>query len=101
MLRIATVLAALAVFPAVALGARRPDSPAQGGPVAKVVSCDVTSSARAATFYGRMDTVAGASKMQIRFQVLERLGRGESWDKLDVPALRAWHTSQAGVKRFG
>jgi hypothetical protein len=54
-----------------------------------------------ATFYARMDTVAAASKMQIRLQLLERLGRDDSWSKLDVPALRQWHTSQAGVKRFG
>ena len=48
-----------------------------------------------------MDTIAGASKMQMRFQLLERLGRDDAWSKLDVPALRQWHTSQAGVKRFG
>jgi CARDB len=100
MLRIATVLAALAAFPAVSSAAHR-DFPATPLPVAKVVSCDVTSSNRAATFYARMDAIGGASKMQIRFQLLERLGRDDSWSKLDVPALRQWHTSQAGVKRFG
>jgi hypothetical protein len=71
------------------------------GPVAKVVACDVVSSDREATFYARMDTIGGASKMKLRFQLLERLGRDDSWSKLDVPALRQWHTSQAGVKRFG
>jgi hypothetical protein len=69
--------------------------------VAKVLACDVTSSARSATWYARMDTVPGASKLQLRFQLLERLGKVETWSKLDVPALRPWHTSQAGVKRFG
>ena len=101
MLRIATVVAALAAFPAAVLAAPRAETPASSGPVAKVVSCDVTSDNRAATFYARMDTISGASKMQIRFQLLERLGRDDTWDKLDVPALRQWHTSQAGVKRFG
>jgi hypothetical protein len=101
MLRIATVLAALAAFPAAGLAASRPEPPAPGAPVAKVVACDVTSGNRAATFYARMDTIPGASKMQIRFQLQERLGRGDTWSKLDVPALRQWHTSQAGVKRFG
>jgi hypothetical protein len=66
-----------------------------------MVACDVTSSDRAATYYARMDTIASASKLQIRFQLLERLGRDEPWTKVDVPALRQWHTSQAGVKRFG
>jgi CARDB protein len=100
MLRIATVLAALAAFPAVSWAAHR-DFPATPTPVAKLVACDVTSSDRAATFYARVDSIAGAAKMQIRFQLLERLGRDDTWDKLDVPALRQWHTSQAGVKRFG
>jgi hypothetical protein len=103
MLRIAVILAAMAAFPAASFAAPRADAPTQGGgPVAKVVSCDVTNTAnRAATFYARIDTIAGASKMQIRFQVLERLGREDTWDRLDVPALKGWHTSQAGVKRFG
>ena len=101
MLRIATVLAALAAFPAAGSAAPAPDSPVAPLPVAKLVACDVTSSNRAATFYARMDTIANAAKMQIRFQVLERLGRDDTWNRLDVPALRGWHTSQAGVKRFG
>ena len=99
--RIATVLAALVVLPAAAFAAPRADTPANAGPVAKVVACDVTSTDRAATFYARMDSIPGASKMQIRLQLQERLGRDDSWTKLDVPALRQWHTSQAGVKRFG
>ncbi|MEA2494172.1 MAG: hypothetical protein QOJ29_2083, partial [Thermoleophilaceae bacterium] len=97
MLRIATVFAALAAFPAAGLA----DPPHAPGLVAKVVSCDVTSSTRAATFYARMDTLPAASKLQVRFQLLERLGRDVPWTKLDVPALRQWHTSQAGVQRFG
>jgi hypothetical protein len=101
MLRVATALAAVAAFPAAALAARAPDLPVTPAPVAKVLACDVTSSDRQATFYARMDSVPNAAKMQIRFQLLERLGRDDSWTKLDVPALRQWHTSQAGVKRFG
>jgi hypothetical protein len=101
MARIAAILAALVALPAAAFAAPRADAPAGAGPVAKVVSCDVTSADRAATFYARMDTIPGASKMQIRFVLQERLGRDEAWSKLDVPALRQWHTSQAGVKRFG
>lgn len=69
--------------------------------MAKVVDCDVTTAARGATFYGRMETVGGASRMQMRFQLLERLGRAEDWQRVDVPELRGWRISQAGVKRFG
>jgi hypothetical protein len=101
MARIAAILAALVALPAAAFAAPRADAPSVAGPVAKVVACDVTTADRAATFYARMDTIAGASKMQIRFQLQERLGRDDGWSKLDVPALRLWHTSQAGVKRFG
>jgi len=101
MLRIATIVCALTVFPAASFAAHRADSPGTGGTVAKVVSCDVTSSDRQATFYARMDTIAGASKMQLRFQLLERLGKDDTFAKLDVPALKLWQTSKPGVKRFG
>jgi hypothetical protein len=100
MLRIAAVIAVVAACPAVALAARQADAPATPALVAKVVSCDVTSDPRSATFFGRMDTQQAASKMQIRFQLFERLGKGD-WNRLDVPALRVWHTSQAGVRRYG
>ena len=99
-LRITTLVALLVAFPAVCSAAHGPAA-LPGGPVAKIVSCDVTSADRAATFYARMDSISGASKMQVRFQLLERLGRDDVWTKLDVPALRQWHTSQPGVKRFG
>jgi CARDB len=100
MFRTATVLAALAVFPAASLAARQPDTPGPGAPVAKLLTCDLVSTDRNATFLGRMDAVPGASKMAIRVQLFEKLGRDEAWSKLDVPALRQWHTSQAGVQRF-
>jgi hypothetical protein len=103
MLRIAAILVVTAAaFPAASPAARRPDTPlVSGGLVAKLVACDVTSATRTATFYARMDTNSGAAKLQIRFQLLERLGRGGGFNKVDLPALRQWHTSQASVKRFG
>lgn len=100
MFRIATVLAALAVFPAASLAARAPGTPATGASVARLLTCDVVSTDRSATFLARVDAVPGASKMAIRFQLFEKLGRADTWDKLDVPTLRQWHTSQAGVQRF-
>jgi hypothetical protein len=102
MLRIVAITAATAALLGGAVAARAAGPPASAGaPVAKVVACDVTTSGRTATFYGRMDTIPGAAKLALRFVLLERLGRSETWSKLDVPALRQWHTSQSGVKRYG
>ena len=100
MLRIAAIVTVLAALPAASLAAPRVGGFAGLPTVAKLVACDVTSADRAATFYGRMQAIPGTSKMQVRFQLMERLGR-DPWSKLDVPALRQWHSSQAGVKRFG
>jgi hypothetical protein len=100
-LRLAAIVTILAAFPAVSSAERRSAHRLASGPAAKIVSCDLSSDNRAATFYARMDTFSGVSKMQIRFQLLERLGRDDVWSKVDVPALRQWHTSQPGVKRFG
>ena len=101
MLRIAAFLAVAAALPAASVAARPADVPLAPALVAKLVTCDVTSDNRSASFLARMDSEQGAPKMQIRFQLLERLGGGASWNRLDVPALRGWHTSQAGVQRFG
>jgi hypothetical protein len=102
MLRILAIVAALAAFPTAALARHGADAPTTGGGlVTKVVNCDVSTSAHTATFYGRMDTISGASKMQMRFQLMERLGRDDTFSKIEVPALKQWRTSQAGVKRFG
>jgi len=100
MLRVVAILAAIVAFPAASFAARSADAPAVGSLTAKVVACDVLSDDRAATFYARMDSEPGAAKLQIRIQLLQRLGH-DTWSKLDVPALRLWHTSQAGVKRYG
>jgi hypothetical protein len=103
MLRTVAIAAALAGLVGGTVAARAADPPAGGAaPVAKVVACDVGATAdRAVAFYGRMDTMAGASKLALRFVLLERLGRENTWNKLDLPDLRQWRTSQAGVKRYG
>src|SRR4051812_11292461 len=102
MTRVALIVAALTAALGGGVVARAADSPStSNGLVAKVVACDVTSADRAATFYARMDTIPGASKLSIRFTLLERLGRGETFTKLDLPTLKQWHVSQAGVKRYG
>jgi hypothetical protein len=101
MLRVTTAAAALSALLGGAVAAHGDTPPSAGGLVAKVIDCSVTDPTRSATFYARMDTVPGASKLAIRFTLLERLGRAEVFTKLDLPALRQWHVSQAGVQRFG
>jgi CARDB len=96
----AAIVSVLAVFPAATFAAHDGGNGVPPTTVAKLVACDVASADRAATFYARMQAIPGSARMQIRFQLRERLGR-DAWTKLDVPALREWHTSQAGVKRFG
>jgi hypothetical protein len=102
MVRIAVTSAALVALFGGSVAARAADSPAAAtGLVAKVIACDVAAGDRSATFYGRMDAIPGAAKLSLRFVLLERLGRGEAWDKVELGALKQWHSSQPGVKRFG
>jgi CARDB len=104
MRRMVAVTAGLATLLGGTVATRAAGAPTAGGPgtVAKVVSCDVTvTTSRSAAFYGRMDTIPGASKLALRFVLLERLGRDDTWNKVDLAALRQWHTSQAGVTRYG
>src|SRR4051794_41846706 len=98
MLRLVAILAVLTAFPAASFAARPADFAPTGVTVARLVSCDVTAPDRAATFYARMDTIAGASKLQLRFQLLERLGRN-GWNRLDVPALRQGREAPGGGPR--
>jgi len=99
MLRIAAIVTLLA-FPASSLAAHDAVGLAGQPTLAKLVTCDLTSSDRSASFYGRMHAIPGTGRMQMRFQLMERLGHN-AFGKVDVPALRQWRTSQAGVKRFG
>jgi hypothetical protein len=95
MRRIAMLTCALTALSGAA-SAHAADSPA-----ARLVGCDVKAPGRSADFYGRMDTVPGATRLAIRFTVLERLGKEADWTKVDLPDLRDWHRSATGVKTFG
>lgn len=102
MRRIAVTCAALVALSG-AVAARAADTPSTGSvlPAAKLASCDTGGSDRSALFYGRMDALPGATRMAMRFIVLEKLGRGASWTKVDLPSLRQWHRAAPGVKTFG
>src|SRR5437763_1620486 len=99
--RITPVTAACSAALAAVAAARAADTPtAAATPVAKVIACDTTGTDRSATFLGRMGAVPGATRMAMRFQLFEKLGRTGGWDKVDVPALRQWRRALPGVKSF-
>ena len=101
MRRIVLIIAALSALLAGAAVAHATDAPSADLPLAKLASCDVSGTPRSAVFYARMGTIPGAARMQMRFTLLEKLGRGDDWSKVDVPDLRQPRRSAPGVKSFG
>jgi hypothetical protein len=53
-----------------------------------------------AAFYGRMQLVPGASRMAMRFTLLEKTGDDPA-GPVTGPGLRRWHRSKPGVRTFG
>ncbi|HKP90950.1 MAG TPA: CARDB domain-containing protein, partial [Thermoleophilaceae bacterium] len=91
-LGIAALTAAAAIWlPAAAVAAPTTAS-------VKVVRCSVED--HEAAFYARMQLVAGASRMALRFTLLEETG-GKRAARVKVPGLRRWRSSRPGVKAFG
>jgi hypothetical protein len=86
--------AALLALPALAGGASAPTT-------LKVRSCQTgeSSKARLATFYARMRSVPGASRLWMRFTLIDRTGGGASL--VPTPKLAKWRKSRVGVKSFG
>src|SRR6266540_3891520 len=64
----------------------------------KLVTCSVAE--HDAAFYARMQEVPSASRMAMRFTLLEQTG-GDATTRVKIPGLRRWHWSKPGVKRFG
>jgi hypothetical protein len=67
----------------------------------KLRACEVgkTEKDRRATFYARMRAIPGASRMQMRFTLIDRYGAGAK--EIDVPALDEWRRARPGVRAFG
>jgi hypothetical protein len=59
-----------------------------------------TQADRRASFEGRMATVAGAQRMQMRFTLQARASRRQKWRRVAVPGFDAWATSAAGIDRY-
>jgi CARDB len=71
-------------------------------PSAKVVECRTgkTPDTRLATFEGRMKTVKGAIRMQMRFELLQETPGAASPQAVKAPELSPWRRSKLGVSRF-
>jgi CARDB len=92
-MRRALLIAALATaaLPAAAGAAPAPAS-------VKVVSCSIEE--HEAAFYARMQELPGASRMAMRFTLLEETS-ADAVTRVKVPGLRRWRFSKPGVKAFG
>ena len=86
-----TAALAAAALPAVASAAPAPAS-------VKLVKCSVQE--HEAAFYARMQQISGASRMALRFTLLEETGAERS-TRVKVPGLSRWRSSRPGVKAFG
>jgi len=91
-MRRALITAALAAA-ALAAAASAAPQPAS----VKLVQCSIAE--HQAAFYGRMQQVSGATRMAMRFTLLEQTG-GDS-APVKGPGLRRWHRSKPGVRVFG
>jgi CARDB len=91
-MRRALLIAALATaaLPAAADAATLPAS-------VKLVDCSVDE--HRAAFSGRMRQLPGATRMAMRFTLLEDTG-ADTVRRVKVPRLRRWHWSKPGVKAF-
>jgi hypothetical protein len=90
-LTIALTAAAALALPAAAVAAPAPVS-------VKLASCSVED--HEATFHARMQLVPGATRMALRFTLLEETS-GKRAERVNVPRLRRWHSSRPGVEVFG
>jgi CARDB len=92
-MRRALLIAALATaaLPAAAGAAPAPAS-------VKLVQCSIDE--HAAAFYARMQQVPGATRMAMRFTLLEETSP-DAVTRVKVPGLRRWRFSKPGVKTFG
>jgi hypothetical protein len=59
-----------------------------------------SASNRSATFGGEMSAIAGATRMQMRIEVLERMPREALFHTVIAPGLGVWRNAAAGVKIY-
>jgi hypothetical protein len=91
-LPIAALVTATAVFPPAVAGAAA--APAS----VKLVQCSIEE--HEAAFHARMQQLPDASRMAMRFTLLEETS-ADAVRRVKVPGLRRWRWSKPGVKAFG
>lgn len=69
---------------------------------ARLLTCDsaLDPADRMATFEGRMRTVRGATRLQMRFTLQSRNKEQVSWHALPAPGFGRWLSSDTGVGRY-
>jgi CARDB len=94
---ITAALLASALAPATAAAA-----PATATGAARLVSCDsaLAPADRLATFEGRMRTVRGTARMQMRFTLQTRAKDQVNWHALAAPGFGRWLSADPGVGRY-
>jgi hypothetical protein len=107
-----TVACGLALLPAALVGSARAQTgdasigqPGGGGAsldTASLVQCFTASepAERSATFSGEMTTIAGASRMAIRIELLERMPGEAGYHAVAAPGLGVWRASAPGVSVY-
>ncbi len=107
--RLVAVACGLALLPVVLAGSARGQTVAgsasqlgAGGSVldtATLVQCTVASeqAERSATFAGEMTTIAGASRMSMRIELLERRPGEMGYHAVAAPGLGVWRSADPGV----
>jgi hypothetical protein len=55
---------------------------------------------RSATFAGEMSAIPGTTRMEMRFEVLERMPADLAYHTVVAPGLRVWSSSAPGVKTY-
>jgi hypothetical protein len=94
----ASPLAAAAPPPVAAAGPSPVAAVGLSPALVKTVRCSIAR--HEAVFHARMQRLAGAERMAMRFTLLERGGAG-GFAPVKVPGLRRWHRSRPGVSAFG
>ena len=96
MRRVALIAALLASATAPAAASAAPTG------TARLLACDsaLDPADRMATFEGRMRTVRGATRLQMRFTLQTRSKEQLSWHALPAPGFGKWLSSDTGVGRY-
>jgi hypothetical protein len=77
-------------------------TPSKPTATATLTECEtaVEPAERSATFSGEMATLPGATKMEMRIDVLQRLPSEEAFRAVVAPGLGVWRSAAPGVKSF-